>query len=369
MNKLVEINLAILSTNKNQYSETFIQNHIQRLPFKIFLYSNGYLPSELSLNRGVRFMQIAKPKKFYSRTKNPLNDLKKSFLQNRIQVVLAEYGPAGVEVMSICEELDLPLIVHFHGFDTYRDDALNSYGKEYLRMFKIAESIICVSEDMRIQLLNLGCPSEKLKLYPYGIDVDSFNLKREEQSNQNFVTCGRFVEKKGPTYSIKAFAMLLEKLPNTQLTMIGDGELLTKCKALVQNLGISDNVSFAGVLNQKEVRQIFAKSSIFLQHSIRTVENDSEGSPLSIMEASASGLAVVSTKHAGIPEIVEDEVTGLLIEEGDVEEMAKKMIHLMKNPDIVKELGKEGVQRMLKLYDQKRYLNQISSLIESCVSR
>jgi len=359
----MSLKLAIISPNRNKYSETFIHGHIENLPFEIVLYSEGYLPTMLSQDKGLSFTELSTRKKWW-KTSSPEKEFKNSLEEQRPDVVLAEYGVSGVEVMNTCKELKIPLVVHFHGYDAYRNDVMANQGEHYSELFEIAQAVVAVSKDMREQLIVLGCPKAKVHLIPYGIDCTQFMLSNAK--GMKFVSCGRFVEKKGPLKTIHAFKTVVDQFPNAQLVMIGDGELLQQAKELVRSLELENNIEFAGVCSRSQIVEIYRDARVYVQHSMTTQENDREGTPLSILEASASGLAVVATKHEGIKEAVQHEVTGILVEEGDVEAMGHAMLRLAEETTLASEMGKKGRIHIEKEYSYERYLGQLSELIRNC---
>ena len=267
-------NIAIISTNKNQYSETFIQNHVALLSGNIHFLFDGYLPKKYSIDKGVSefsfeddFKQSKWGKLFNKNSFDFNNQLRKAIekylLMNKVQAVLAEYGPCGVEMMSICEKLKIPLIAHFHGYDAYRNDILSSFGKSYKELFDNASAIIGVSLDMCSQLKKLGCSEDKIHYLPYGIDVNIFKPGAGRKRNLTFVACGRFVEKKAPDLTIKAFSLVLKEVPEAKMIMIGEGELLNECKKISKELNIQHAIEFTGKLTQAEIAIIYQRSLIF----------------------------------------------------------------------------------------------------------
>ncbi len=361
------MNVAIVSTNKNKYSETFIHNHVRLLPCNIHFLFDGYLPKRYSEDRGVTEVNFLKRgKSFFSLFKKKVSDEQKELiesiklylLRNKIDVILCEYGPSGVEMMDIAFELKIPLVVHFHGYDAYRKDILESYGLRYSELFFKMHSAIVVSNHMCKQLLDLGCSQNKLlKLY-YGVNTKLFDVKNKIDDSMQFVSCGRFVEKKAPNLVIKAFQIVVSKFPYAKLVMIGDGELLEECKSLVDDLGISESVNFTGSLSQEYIAKEFSKSYAYVQHSVTTKENDSEGTPLSILEAMSAGLPIVATKHAGIVDIIKDGYSGFLVDERDYKSMASKMEILISNKQLALNLGENGsnyvrFNNSLELYSER----------------
>jgi colanic acid/amylovoran biosynthesis glycosyltransferase len=123
----------------------------------------------------------------------------------------------------------------------------------------------------------------------------------------------------------------------------GGGELFEACLILTRALGLEDRVEFKGIMSHEEVAAEMRRARIFVQHSVTTPEQgDREGKPVAIMEAMASGLPVVSTRHSGISELIEDRVTGLLVAEYDIAAMADAMIGLAQNDDLVQQIGERA---------------------------
>lgn len=358
--KIVVQKYAIFSTNRNQYSETFIQSHIRLIP-NMVVYSDGYFPTSISLDRGETWNDLSK-------SDNPEIVLIESLRGNNVCAVLAEYGPAGVEVMHACLKANIPLIVHFHGFDAYRDDVLTHYGEKYSELFQLAAKIIVVSEDMKVQLLSLGCPSDKLVFIPYGIDTDLFNCPDSKKVRDHFIACGRFVPKKSPLSTIRAFAKVVEVHPTAKLTFVGEGELYEESVSLSKELNLINHIIFKGVLSPDEVARELQEHAVFVQHSVRTNQNDSEGLPLSILEAACSGLAIVATKHGGIPDVIEEGKSGFLVEEGNIQGMADRMIELLDNKDLREAFGAKARATILGKHQQSSYIESIEKcMIEAKV--
>ena len=210
-------------------------------------------------------------------------------------------------------------------------------------------------------MLQLGCPPNKLVVIPYGIDTDRFVPPGADIKRHGFIACGRFVAKKSPLDTIRAFAKVASEISEVQLTMIGDGELLEEAILLTQELKIEDRVAFKGVLKQTEIVHELQKHAIFVQHSMRTEDNDSEGTPLSILEAAACGLAIVSTMHAGIPEVIQDGYSGFLVQEGDVEHMAARMLELLNDKKLQDEFGKNGRACIQSKYRLSDYITSLEN--------
>jgi glycosyltransferase involved in cell wall biosynthesis/protein-L-isoaspartate O-methyltransferase len=365
--------VCIISPDENAYSETFIRNHIERLPAKVKLLYGGWFPthfedgkliSESKLpHRAIRYAssQLLGFSAQYFKNRA----LKKFFQANRIDVVLAEYGPTGASIIDSCVEAGVPLVVHFHGFDAYDHQTLEKHEARYQRMFAAAGAIIAVSRDMERQLLKLGAPREKLFYSPYGVDTELFSDAEPVAASQPiFLGVGRFVDKKAPHLTLLAFKKLWERRPDARLKMIGDGPLWEACKQLARALGISHAVEFLGPRSQTEVALTMQQARAFVQHSIRTTYGDSEGTPVAVLEAGAAGLPVVATRHTGIQDVVTDGETGLLVNEGDVEGMARCMIRLAEDVELAGRLGAAARKRIVAEWSIEKSTNRLWSVME-----
>ena len=293
----------------------------------------------------------------------------RAFRKIRPDVVLAEYGTMGVTVMEACQKMHLPLVVHFHGHDIHKKSILSEFGRLYTELFQYASAIIAVSKEMQRKLIDLGAPREKVYWNPCGVNGDVFRGARPGSSEIIFLSVGRFVEKKSPHLSLQSFSEVLRDVPHAQLRMIGGGELLSSCKQFVREIGIEENVTFLGTQSHEVVREEMKNAFCFIQHSIRASDGDSEGTPVGILEAGASGLPVVATRHAGIPDVIVDGETGFLVDEGDVSGMAMCMVQLARSPRLAEKLGANAQKRINLRFSSQKSIGTLWQIIESTTNR
>ena len=364
--------IAMVSPSLNSYSETFIQEQKNGLEAKVFYYYGGSLPTYLE-NFGVLltakdFLFYKIKRKFRLTTFSPEELVfMRSLKRNKIQLVFAQYGPVAHRLVKICKKMNIPLIAHFHGYDASVYSTIENCNN-YTEVFEYSKFVISVSLSMKKSLIKLGCPSEKI-IYNACAPNKIFGNIIPEFNEQIFIGLGRFVEKKAPYYTILAFSKVLVKFPEAKLVIGGDGNLLEVCKNLVHYLKIRNNVLLPGALSQEEFSYYLQNSLAFVQHSITAINGDQEGTPVAILEASAAGLPVISTKHAGIPDVIIDGETGFLVEEHDVDGMAEKMIQLMENKLLAKELGVNGKERIKKYFTLEKYLQTLDELIVDVIER
>ena len=364
--------LCIVSPNRNAWSETFIANHIAHLPGVDLTLTDGHLPKRdiegepllapTLLKRVIQRVRKADPQEMLRGT------IVRLLKKHRIEVVLAEYGPTGEAMLDACQRAGLPLVVHFHGIDAFHTRLLKENG-DYQRIFKIAAAIVVVSREMEQQLLSLGCPRPKLHYNCYGIEVDRFTAATPATSPKHFLAVGRFVDKKAPHLTLQAFHAAWSRDPELRLTMAGDGPLWESTKQLAQAEGLGDVVDFPGVITSDQVAERMRQVRAFVQHSVVTADNDHEGTPLSILEAMASGLPVIATRHAGIPDVIDHGVEGLLCAERDIAAMALNISALAQDAGLAARLGAAGRVRAQRDHRLEDRIGSLAAIIAGAVAR
>lgn len=369
--------LCIIKPNPSTYSETFIQSHIDFLPMeKKILYGGDFplykedgsflIPSFWGIVSYLFQKRVLKKRDIPVRTNALVSYLRKE----NIKVVLAEYGTVGAMVADACRLANVPLVIHFHGADAHHHATINEYKDWYRRAFQYASTIIGVSNDMINSLHQLGAPQEKLVWNPYGINTDRFAPAHEEAAlNSTFLFVGRFVSKKSPQTTIRAFYEVSKRYPESRLVMAGGGPLLEESKALSQELGIDHKVNFAGVLPSEQISVLLRQSCCFVQHSVTPPDGDMEGTPNTILEAAAAGLPVVSTRHAGIKEAVIDGKTGYLVDEYDTAAMTDSMMKILASPAAAMAMGQEGRKHILQHYALPDRIARLNSILEEAIAQ
>ncbi len=267
-------------------------------------------------------------------------------------------------ILPQCRKLDLPLLTTFHGIDVSLFARDLVYRLRLKRLFREGSVFLVRSNRMKSDVVDLGCRPEKIIVHYGGIDVNKFKLRKKRLDGERIkiLMCGRFVEKKGFEYGIRAFAKLSKIHRKVALTLIGDGKLRGKMENLVDSLNLSDKVQFLGMLSHEEVQRGMEASDIFLSPNVTAGDGNREGIPNTIKEAMATGLPVVSTYHAGIPELVIDKKTGFLVPEKDVDGLVDRLDYLLAHPEIGNDLGREGrevVEQKFNLFTQVSRVEEI----------
>lgn len=369
--------ICVISPQENAYSQTFVRAHKELLPAEVkSLYAADY--ENVSDEDGPLVKPALAPRLRRALLRRSLNldanyfqqqALERFLTKNKIEAVLAEFGPTATLIMDACRKVKVPLVAHFHGFDAYRDRTLKTYGQRYNELFDISAAIVAVSRDMQTQLEKLGAPGEKIHYNSCGVEPSVFSGADPLHNPPTFVAVGRFVNKKAPYLTLLAFKKTLESIPKARLRMIGDGPLWEACHQMTRALGLNREVELPGPKSHAEVAAIMQKARAFVQHSIRPQDGDSEGTPVAVLEAGASGLPVIATKHAGIKDAVIHEKTGLLIDEGDINAMSEHMVRLARDAQLAATLGQAGREWISKEYSMKKSIDTLWSILQTAMTK
>lgn len=360
--------IALISPSASVRTETFIKAHKDYLNGEIYHYHTGFLPKKLDGHGALMTYDIKSRLLRKMAKSSPFEPDEQVFFQslkdNEIQVVFAEYGPTGAHVTRACKAAGIPLVVHFHGYDASQYDKLEKYAQPYKDMFEYASQVIVPSKKMKSMLLECGAIESRITRTPYGPDPLFLEMARIENSETKFLFAGRFVDKKAPYYLLLAFKELLAKGVEAKLTMAGDGALWPAVKNMVEYFGMSEQVMLTGSCDHATIVKLMQEATCYVQHSIRAESGDMEGAPVAIIEAAASGLPVVSTRHAGIPDVILEEETGYLVDEHDVSAMAEAMEKIAKDPKAAFEMGQASRERVKENFTREMNIATINKVIQ-----
>jgi colanic acid/amylovoran biosynthesis glycosyltransferase len=363
--------IAIFSPSKSNISETFIQAQISRLQGDIILYHTGDIPSCLNDNTLANTLSVADRVTFAIQKRTGRthltpaeNALYRSLQKEKPDVVLAQYGITAAKNLRVIKSLGIPLVIHFHGYDASMYSVVEKNKQAYIEMFQYASAIIGVSNRMVEMLQEIGAPAEKLHHLCYGPNP-RFQDIQPNYAAPHFLALGRFVDKKAPHLTILAFKQVIEKYPKAQLRIIGTGPLLMTCRDLVKHFHLEDHVHLLGAHGIERVLEEMKDVCAFVQHSRRALDGDMEGTPVAILEAQLAGLPVISTIHAGIPDVVISGETGLLVEENDVDGMATSMLRVLEDAEMASNMGRKGRARVLEHFTMEHYITSLQKIVES----
>lgn len=294
-------------------------------------------------------------------------------------LIHAHFGLSGYSILGIKKIFSIPLITTFYGQDlSMLPHKFPLWQKKYKKLFQQGECFLVEGSHMKKSLTDLGCPEKKVRVQHLGIDFRKipFQLRNIDKSKEiKILISASFRRKKGIPYAIKAISIVRKKLPKTKirLTIIGDStgdkEGETEKRKILNTISKYNLTEITKMLGfqpyQLFINNLY-KHHIFISPSITSQDGDNEGGvPVSIIEASASGMPVVSTFHCDIPEVILNNKSGYLVKEKDVKELAEKLYDLISNPSIWEKMGRAGRDHMEKNYNIKTQTIKLEKVYDS----
>ncbi|MEL6779294.1 MAG: glycosyltransferase [Cyanobacteria bacterium J06597_16] len=288
-------------------------------------------------------------------------------------IIHCQFGTYGLLGVSLREmgAIAGALVTTFRGFDISEYPRRQGEGV-YLRLFAQGDLFFANCDFFRQRVIALGGDADNIIVHRSSIDCDTFAFSprrlaiahrtaADQKITLRLATVGRLTEKKGLAYGIRAIAQLME---NSQLAqtfdvhydIIGEGALRADLQQLIQQLGLSHCVHLRGKKQQTEIIEILSRAHLFIAPCVTASSGDQDAPINTLKEAMAMGLPVVSTWHGGIPELVEDGVSGYLVPERDAEAIAHKLTELINHPETWPQMGAAGRAKVLADYE----LNQLN---------
>ncbi len=299
--------------------------------------------------------------------------LAESARQERVRVLHAHYLVDARYFLGLMRRLSVPTVVSAYGYDVSSfPRRLNGLGRRYLQpVWRNVDLVLAMSEDMLRDLAGLGCPPELVRVHYHGIPVARFICPQRRYIQRellNVLCCGTLEIKKGQHLVLEALHRLERsggQLPRFHVTLVGDGPLRPRLEQMVRDFGWQERVTFAGHVAHHEPRLVaeYHDADIFALPSM-TVRSDKEGIPGTIAEAMAAGLPVLSSRHAGIPELVEDGQSGLLVDEADVDTLAASFARLLREPALRERLGVAGLARVRLVGDLPKQTRTLEGIYD-----
>ena len=366
--------VLVLAPTRRARTETFVRANLTRLPFAVEACFGDEIPWREPL-KALYGLAVLTSKSCTRLGLLRLATLPTSIVamllvkRHRPDVVMVEFGFHAVRVMELARTR-VPLAVHFRGADASAERYVKRLEQRYRRLFQLTSAVIVKNQMMQDRLIALGAQPAQLVISPSGADEQRFQGGNPASRPPRFLAVGRFVAKKGPLDTLEAFALLrglTDQADACRLVMVGDGPLLPVVQERVRQLGLDQFVQFPGVLSPDAVAEEMRRARVFVQHSRTAEDGDEEGCPVSVMEAQLCGLPVVATRHGGIPDVVVDQQTGRLVQEGDRRGMAEAMALLADCPDLAGTWGAAGHRRAQARFTVAHHVDQITMLFNDLV--
>jgi len=294
----------------------------------------------------------------------------------RPALIHAHFGVDGVYALSLARRLRVPLVTTFHGFDATmstsgliagRSPSWLNYVLFRHQLAKQGQLFLCVSKFIRAHVQALGFPQDRTRLHYIGIDVLSVQPRESGAEEAVILHVARLVEKKGTRYLLQAFANCMARYPQFRLVIVGEGPLRRSLESLARSLSLGERVRFLGALPHEEVIRWVRRASVVALPSVRASNGDAEGLPIVLLEASAHGVAVLASRHAGIPEAAADGETGYLVEERDVAALSHRLDELMRDGGLRRQMGARGRALVEARFDIRAQTASLESFYDDLV--
>jgi len=287
----------------------------------------------------------------------------------RPRLIHAHFGTDGLLVLPLARALGVPLITSLRGYDVTRSDrALLTSGRlSWMRYALVQKRLqrsgalfLAVSNALREQAIARGYPETRTLTHFNGVDLDRFRPNQTPAESGLILHVGRLVEKKGTKVLLEALRM--NALTGARLVIIGDGPLRRALERQARELG--DRVRFLGALPSDEIANWMRRASVLAAPSVTAPDGDAEGLPHVIVEAAASGLPVVGTMHSGIPEAIDDAVTGFLVPEGDAEALGMRLADILGSEQLRRDLGAAARRLAERKFDRQMLTQRLEAIYD-----
>ena len=234
-----------------------------------------------------------------------------------------------------------------------------------------AAQIITISQFSKDTLVKLGVNTDLIQMinppidrevYKLGIEVSSIRQKYHIDAEKIILTVGRLTKRKGHAMVIKSLPAVIEKYPDLIYLIVGDGNERENLLKLIRDMDLVDHVRLLGSVNSEEIPQFYSLCDIFVMPNRTLMNGDTEGYGLVFLEANACGKPVIGGLAGGVPDAIMDGKTGFLLNGNNKNEIAEKIFHLLSHPELAKQLGQYGHDRVAKMPSWKDIARRIDQL-------
>ena len=290
--------------------------------------------------------------------------------EKNVDIIHCHFGHNGEHIAFLKSYglVSAQVITTFHGYDMSR--LIQKYGSDmYSYLKKYGDLNLPISEYWKNKLIHIGFDHSRIVVSRMGVNVKMFHCKQswDQKKTLKLLTVARFVEKKGIEYAISAVHVVTGSFSkgSIEYNIVGLGPLQDRYEALIHNLSLEDTVHLLGPKTQEEVCELMNSSDVFILPSVTASDGDQEGIPVSLMEAMATGLTVITTYHTGIPELVDDGLNGFMVQERDTAALADRLAALIDNPSLLISIARESRKTVASRFNNETILDELVGIYES----
>ena len=286
--------------------------------------------------------------------------------EERAAIIHAHFGQEGYFCLAARRSAGIPMVTTFYGMDASALPRKRLWRRRFQRLFREGELFLVEGPRMGESLVTIGCAYERVHVHRLGVDLGKIRKAPPEARQEAVVLMyANFREKKGHVYGLRACRRILGSHPGLKVRIIGDGELRAEVEREIRRLGLGDRVTLLGALPHETCLEELGRASVLLYPSVTAADGDTEGgAPVALIEAMASGLAVVSSLHADIPTVAPDGQCALLFPERDVDGLAEGLDALLRSGRLREELGTAGRAHVENAHDMRKQGGRLETLYD-----
>ncbi|RMG96198.1 MAG: glycosyltransferase [Deltaproteobacteria bacterium] len=372
--------VALFSTNFLEYSQTFVYDELRHHErYDVDVYCMRRLNADRFPWPSVHVMEgasgpAARLDAALCRVTTLSARRYRALVRGDYALFHAHFGPGSVYALPYARALRKPLVVTVHGYDVPLLLSDRRYHPRFWRYAAAAPLLrrtvtrwLAASTELAEMLVDLGMPSDRVFVHRLGVEIPQED-PLPPRTPRYLLMVGRFVEKKGFVYGLRAFARIAHRYPDVELHLIGGGDLEGTLRDAAAALGIASRVRFLGVLPHAEVLATMARAYALVAPSVVAGNADRESGLIVVKEAAARGVPAVGTWHGGIPEIIDDGETGFLVPTRNSPALAEKMAALLDDPHARDRMGRAARDKMRRCYDLRARVRDLERHYDDVVA-
>lgn len=280
------------------------------------------------------------------------------------QIIHGHFSLTSIVACFLNFFLSIPIIITLRGSENLSyitDTQIKSKASKYI--FNQADKIICLTNNQKNLMKNIGISDEKIIVIPNSVDISKFSFKPYNENSKKLIFVGRLSPEKRIDVLLKAVQIVVKDIQDITLIIVGDGPLKDELIKLTKDLSINNHVIFVGRVLPEKIPNYLYESDIFI------ISSNFEGCPNSLLEAMATGIPVIGTNVGGIPDIIDDGINGYLIENGDYQQLAEKIKYIFENPSLRVEMGKSARKKIENEFSVDRQIESHMKIYKELIDK
>jgi colanic acid/amylovoran biosynthesis glycosyltransferase len=293
---------------------------------------------------------------------------------HRPALIHSHFGYVAAGDFDLQRSLSVPWFVGFYGADIFMLPRSQEWVEIYGRLFEHITGALALGPYMERALIELGCPPDKVRVHPLGVDVSGIPFvtrHREAADTLRVLFAGTFREKKGLIYAIEACALARRAGVRLEFHVVGDAfdtAEKERMERATQQHGLTDDIVFHSWVSFERLLELALTSHVFVAPSVTADDGDSEGTPFVIQQMMATGIPVISTRHSDIPFLFGDSAS-LLVTERNAAEIASQLQGYYEEPERIVTIGTQLSEQVRSHFDVRARARSLTEIYDSLMAR